>query len=359
MNKLQQVLQEIKGTDLEISAGKTFTYPSGGIGGNWAGSADMLKKLVTKASKKVDANELNTSFSVNSKKREKRETASGKISDHYRCATASAAYDLATSGEPGWRCWDAILDAMVELGWSTTEYLEKYREPEPGSYLNVRVGDYRIQPIWQMDSGHKDHVHVGIRNTTYPDENNKDCDPKAASGKNNTTQFKPLIAKGTAIVQAVIGVMDQLDPDVNRIPTVEDYDYEGIINNIFKNYANTIWPDDNEGAAKMLEKHKNNLAAEFKKVLIDFEKFLGTVDNNEKKNAYTTIFDYLVATNYEEAKYALENIIESIRNGDTDSVTFGIYYWKRGTVLEKNINTYTYTAPRISKWRAKLSSIFD
>lgn len=359
MNKLKRILQEIKGTDLEISAGKTFTYPSGGIGGNWGGSADMLIKLVTKASKKVSDNELNTSFSVNSEKRSTRETASEKVSDHYRCATASAAYDLATSGEPGWRCWDAILDAMVELGWSTEAELEAYREPKMGSYLNVQVGDYRIQPIWHMDKDHFDHVHVGIRNKQYPVEDMA-CDPGAASAKIlkgfDKDKFITILTKGQLIIQTIVGIMDQLDPDVNRIPTAKKYNYQEIIRNVFKNYANTIWSDDNKGAANMLEKRADFLTKKLQTVNNEFTTFKKTITNTEIKELASTIYKKIVIQSYNNANPALRDIIQSIRNGDSDTITFSVYYYKVGAGIQSN--DYTFTAPVLSEWKAKLKDIF-
>ena len=116
----------------------------------WSGSKTHAKRLAEIG--------VRNGLRITSEKRDKDQTASGKRSDHSRCAVHSYAYDLAGN----------------RRAMANTAHQIAHRLGVPDYYggriLNVTKDGFRYQLIWNCGGSacggnHFDHVHIGVRNT--------------------------------------------------------------------------------------------------------------------------------------------------------------------------------------------------
>jgi hypothetical protein len=154
------------------------TYPSGGVNGTWAGSGPLLDKITNDGQPLVTIKG-NTKKTLKPTgvqvKRESKFTANGNIGDHWKGQTASAAYDIATGGSLD--VGDQAKDYVIKQVENLSPYKQTGNIPGTKNYwVKHNKQDYRIQILWRTVD-HYDHVHVGVRNTAYPDDTNFDKTP--------------------------------------------------------------------------------------------------------------------------------------------------------------------------------------
>ena len=116
----------------------------GGAGGNWGGALDEAVRLQNIAG-----------ITPSSQKRSRRNSASGRPSDHWEGSTTSYAIDL--PGTPGDGRTDASAQRIVAALGGPKNW--------PGGVYNVTRNGYRYQVIWKSNVGgnHYDHIHLGVR----------------------------------------------------------------------------------------------------------------------------------------------------------------------------------------------------
>ena len=118
----------------------TGGYVSGGVGGNWGGSAPLAIGLAQL-----------TGLPITSQKRTTKYTASGGVSDHWTGSTSSYAVDLGARGAAGDTAANLIANKIGAGSY-------------PGGYwLNHSRDGFRFQLGWKTP-GHFDHVHLGVKN---------------------------------------------------------------------------------------------------------------------------------------------------------------------------------------------------
>lgn len=121
-------------------------------GGGWAGS----QGLATTLAKVGFANGLR----VMSEKRDRRNTASGGVSDHWTGSKSSYAYDLSNGTKPTPQMDATAAQIAADLG-----ALDQWKKQGSAGVLNVTRNGYRYQMLYRTDVGgnHYNHVHVGVR----------------------------------------------------------------------------------------------------------------------------------------------------------------------------------------------------
>ena len=124
-----------------VDSGKLFR---GGVGGNWGGAMNYALQLQNLAG-----------ITPSSQKRSRRNSASGRPSDHWQGSATSYAMDL--PGTPGDGRTDQAAQRIVEA-------LGGPRNWGGGNFVTTQNG-YRFQVIWKSNVGgnHYDHIHVGVR----------------------------------------------------------------------------------------------------------------------------------------------------------------------------------------------------
>ena len=112
-------------------------------GGGWGGSKGVASSLVS-----------GLGLSVTSEKRDRKNTSSGGVSDHWTGSKNAYAYDLGGSVS-------SMDNAAVRLARSLGI---SYRKGQP-LVATVNRGGYRIQILYRTSTGgnHYDHIHVGVR----------------------------------------------------------------------------------------------------------------------------------------------------------------------------------------------------
>lgn len=118
-------------------------------GGGWGGSYSIAKTFADLGK----AHGLN----VVSEKRERRNTKSGGVSDHWTGSKESYAFDLSNGGSPTPEMDAAAVRIAAQLG-------VRYDGKTP-LVLTVTRNGYRIQVLYrtQVGGSHDDHIHVGVR----------------------------------------------------------------------------------------------------------------------------------------------------------------------------------------------------
>jgi hypothetical protein len=123
----------------------------GGDGGDWGGSLPKLISILPAGS-----------WKAGSQKRDKKETKSGGVSDHYMGNLDSYAGDFSLSSTFGGDESKATAFAIA-VAQNAGKNIDSW-EPYIGKSLNIDSDGYRVQIIWQSMVGgnHYDHVHVGV-----------------------------------------------------------------------------------------------------------------------------------------------------------------------------------------------------
>lgn len=118
-------------------------------GGGWGGSYSIAKTF-------ADLGKAH-GLSVVSEKRERRNTKSGGVSDHWTGSKESYAFDLSNGGSPTPEMDAAAVRIAAQLG-------VRYDGKTP-LVLTVTRNGYRIQVLYrtQVGGNHNDHLHVGVR----------------------------------------------------------------------------------------------------------------------------------------------------------------------------------------------------
>lgn len=146
------------------SAGNSFspwtTYTSGAYrkhmdgdsqqsssgGNNWGGSKPLATTIATRAQ--------NFGLKVSSEKRDRKNTASGGVSDHWSGSKNAYAYDLSGSSAQMDRAAQHLL-SLFRVQWNGKDAIVK----------NFRLGEFRVQILYRTNVGgnHFDHIHIGVR----------------------------------------------------------------------------------------------------------------------------------------------------------------------------------------------------
>lgn len=116
-------------------------------GGGWGGS----KALATDFARLGES----LGLSIASEKRDRKNTASGGISDHWVGSKNAYAYDMSNGSRPTPQMDAFAAQAAAQLGVKGWK----------GGVLNVTRGGYRYQLLYRTNVGgnHFNHVHVGVR----------------------------------------------------------------------------------------------------------------------------------------------------------------------------------------------------
>lgn len=130
-----------------LSSSPTATDTSVPTGdGSWGGAKAVAEKYANIA--------LAHGLHISSEKRDKRNTLSGGMSDHWTGCKVCYAFDVSGSTD---QMDAAAVAVMAALG-------QDYR---PGGQLvqNVYVDRYRVQVLYRTYVGgnHYDHIHIGVR----------------------------------------------------------------------------------------------------------------------------------------------------------------------------------------------------
>lgn len=138
---------------LEQNLGNLIGAQSGGAGGNWGGSLPKLISLLPMGN-----------WYAGSQKRNKRNTASGGMSDHYTGNSIAYACDFGLSSTfKGNK--SAATNFAIAVGRNAGVNIQSW-DPYVGKHLVTNTQDgFRVQIIWLSNVGgnHYDHVHLGVR----------------------------------------------------------------------------------------------------------------------------------------------------------------------------------------------------
>jgi hypothetical protein len=118
--------------------------------GGWGGTQGPIEALAA-----------STGLPVTSVKRERRNTASGGVSDHYVGCAQCYAIDLGTTPPAGDAPASRIAAAIAGPGYQAWGHT--------GGVLNVERCGVRFQLLWRTYVGgnHYDHIHIGWRRVGY------------------------------------------------------------------------------------------------------------------------------------------------------------------------------------------------
>lgn len=138
---------------VEQNLGTLIGAKGGGEGGNWGGSLPKLVSMLPMGN-----------WYAGSQKRNKVNTKSGGMSDHYIGNTIAYAGDFGLSstfkGDS-----NAATNFAVAVARNGGANISSW-QPYVGKQLTFNTSDgYRVQIIWQSNVGgnHYDHVHVGVK----------------------------------------------------------------------------------------------------------------------------------------------------------------------------------------------------
>lgn len=146
-----EVSEYLSSDGIPILGGETYGLTGtlkGGDGGNWGGSMGRALWFAKIANEYMGKN------IVSSQKRDKKLTADGNVSDHYKDEVNSYAVDLQVSGTQG----DELLKHIMSIFSKG-----KHKNYVGGKWFNTSIDGYRYQIGWKSDSDHYDHIHVGVR----------------------------------------------------------------------------------------------------------------------------------------------------------------------------------------------------
>jgi len=158
---------------------KRVVCKSGGIDGNWGGSMERALEVASWLKP--------LGIYPGSQKRSKKNTASGRRSDHWAGSTDSYGVDLGCSLSKGDEGYELIKKKLVKLGWITQEEADSSKwRAKRGTYSSFNKDGFRYQVIWRSDSMHDNHIHVGVRNTNKSPSDFKPAEDVKVDGDKKT-----------------------------------------------------------------------------------------------------------------------------------------------------------------------------
>lgn len=121
-------------------------------GGGWGGSEGIVRSSY--------GNSLPPGFSVTSAKRERRNTKSGGVSDHWTGNKNAYAHDIGWGSSQPTPASDALASRIVAAFGGPADWGKK-----GGNFKFTLPGGYSGQVIYRSNVGgnHWDHIHVGVR----------------------------------------------------------------------------------------------------------------------------------------------------------------------------------------------------
>jgi hypothetical protein len=148
------------GAGFEAGTASPFTGTAGGIGNNWAGSLPKLQAILPQ----------NQTYDPSSQKRDRQNTSSGFISDHYAGNSSAYAVDLGLNSQfknSTQAATQTAIDTVNNIRTANGQTpITSWSQVPNGVYNGTTPDGFRVQVLWQTNVGgnHFDHVHVGVKN---------------------------------------------------------------------------------------------------------------------------------------------------------------------------------------------------